>query len=193
MLSRKYESNGNPATIANNAGDIGGKSYGSYQIIKSNISSFLSYLKEADSTAYKSLSGSAAGSESFDKAWKAYAAKEPEHFERLQHNYIQNSHYVPAVNKVDKAIGLNIADRSAAIQDVLWSTSVQHGSGGAATIFKNAGITANMTDAEIIIRVYRERSADNGNKYFPSSSDSIRKGVVNRFKSELADALKMLK
>lgn len=85
-----------------------------------------------------------------------------------------------------------MAERSPAIQDVLWSTSVQHGSGGAANIFKNAGITDNMTDAEIIVRIYRERAANDGKKYFPSSSDAVRKSVVNRFKSELADALKML-
>ncbi|OKP91424.1 hypothetical protein [Paenibacillus sp. P32E] len=192
-MSRKYESSGNPATIANNPGDIGGKSYGSYQIIKSNMPNFLNYLKDADSTAYANFSGKTIGGTTFDQAWKDYAAKEPEQFERLQHNYILATHYAPAVGKVEKATGLNIADRSKAVQDVLWSTSVQHGPGGAATVFKNAGITASMSDAQIIQRVYAERGADNGTKYFSSSSDSVRKGVVNRFKSELIDALKMLK
>lgn len=149
-------------------------------------------MKEAGGGVAKNFEGKKPGSAEFDKAWKDLASKEPEFFDRLQHNYIQSTHYAPAVNKVEKATGLNIADRSAAIQDVLWSTSVQHGSGGAATIFKNAGITDNMTDAEIIIRIYRERSANDGKKYFPSSSDAVRKGVVNRFKSELSDALKMI-
>lgn len=191
-MSRKYESGGDVGTIANNPGDIGGKSYGTYQIIKSNIPSFINYLKEAGGGIAKNFEGKAPGSTEFDKAWKALAAKEPEFFGRLQHNYIQATHYAPAVSKVEKSTGLNVAERSPAIQDVLWSTSVQHGSGGAANIFKSAGITSNMTDAEIIIRIYRERSADNGKKYFPSSSDSVRKSVVNRFKSELSDALKMI-
>lgn len=154
---------------------------------------FLNYLKETDSTAYANFAGKTIGGTTFDRAWKDYAAKEPDHFERLQHNYIQATHYAPAVGKVEKATGLNVADRSAAVQDVLWSTSVQHGSGGAAKVFKNAGITADMTDAQIIQRVYAERGANNGNKYFSSSSEDVRKGVVNRFKSELIDALKMLK
>lgn len=191
-MSRKYESGGDVGTIANNPGDIGGKSYGTYQIIKSNIPGFINYLKEAGGGVAKNFEGKTPGSAEFDKAWKELAAKEPEFFGRLQHNYIQATHYAPAVGKVEKATGLNVAERSPAIQDVLWSTSVQHGSGGAANIFKNAGITDNMTDAEIIIRIYRERSADNGKKYFPSSSDAVRKSVVNRFKSELADALKMI-
>lgn len=104
-----------------------------------------------------------------------------------------SSHYVPAVKSVEKSTGLNVAGRSSALQDVLWSTSVQHGPGGAAKIFKNAGITSSMTDAQIIQRIYAERGDNNGNKYFSSSSADVRKSVVNRFKSEMVDALKMLK
>ncbi|OMD69198.1 hypothetical protein BSK48_17125 [Paenibacillus odorifer] len=193
MLARKYESSGNPGTIADNAGDYGGKSYGSYQIIKRNMHNFLDYLENNDKTAYNNFAGKTIGGSTFDKAWKDYASKEPEHFERLQHNYTMSVYYVPAVKNVEKATGLNVADRSKAVQEALWSTAVQHGSSGAGKVFKNAGITSNMTDAQIIQRIYAERGADNGNKYFPSSSADIRKSVVNRFKSEMVDALKMLK
>ncbi|MCE3202466.1 hypothetical protein K3T49_22845 [Paenibacillus sonchi] len=152
----------------------------------------MNYLKEQAPAAYKALAGKSAGSSAFDSAWKAYAAKEPDYFARLQHNYIQASHYVPAVKSVKSATGLDVADRSAAVQDVLWSTAVQHGSAGAAKVFRNAGITSGMSDAEIIRRVYAERSADNGKKYFSSSSSAVRNGVLNRYKSELLDAMKML-
>ncbi len=156
------------------------------------MNSFLNYLKEADPYTYKAFAGKTVGGTTFDAAWKAIASKEPEHFARLQHNYIQNSHYVPAVSKVEKATGLDIANKSAAVQDVLWSTAVQHGSGGATNVFKNAGITPGMSDREIIIRVYAERSKDNGKKYFKNSSESVRNSVVKRFKTELQDALKLL-
>lgn len=191
-LSSKYESGGNPGTIANNPGDIGGKSYGTYQIIKSNVPSFLNYLKTADKEAFNNFAGKTVGGTTFDNAWKTYAANNPDKFEQLQHDYIESTHYKPALSKVEKSTGLDVSSRSKALQDVLWSTSVQHGSGGAANIFKNAGITENMSDMQIIQRIYAERSADNGKRYFSSSSDSVRQSVVNRFKSELIDALRML-
>jgi hypothetical protein len=156
------------------------------------MNSFLNYLKSADQSIYNAFAGKTVGGTTFDAAWKSIAAKQPEKFEQLQHDFIQNSHFAPAVSKVEKAIGLNVSDRSTALQDVLWSTAVQHGSGGAATVFKNAGITSGMTDQEIILRIYAERAKDNGKKYFASSSDAVRNSVVNRFKSELQDALKML-
>jgi hypothetical protein len=74
-----------------------------------------------------------------------------------------------------------LIDIQPALQNVLWSVAVQHGAGGAASIFKNAGIRSGMSEADIIRRVYAERSAGNGSKYFSRSSSSIRKSVVRRF------------
>ena len=82
--------------------------------------------------------------------------------------------------------------RSNALQQVLWSVSVQHGPGGAKKIFSRAGINNKMSDAQIIDAVYRERSANKGMKYFPSSSQSIRNSVLRRFESEKKDAISML-
>jgi hypothetical protein len=48
------------------------------------------------------------------------------------------------------------------------------------------------TDSAIIRAVYAERRAENGGRYFPSSTQAIRNSVVNRFHNEEADALKSL-
>lgn len=194
-LSKKYESNGNPGTIANNPGDIGGASYGSYQIATKTgtMNSFLNYTKTKNPSAYKSLSGKSPGSSSFNTAWKSLAKKDPEGFEELQRGFIESSHYQPAAKAIMKSTGLNVSKRSKAIQDVLWSTAVQHGVKGAEKIFKNAGITPMLSDEQIINRIYNERAAKNGNKYFSSSSAPIRNSVVKRFASERKDALSMLK
>lgn len=156
------------------------------------MSSFLNYAKEQAPEVYKALSGKAAGGSSFDAAWKSLAAKEPEYFSRVQHNYAVKNYYVPAVKNVLKATGLDAADRSTAVQEALWSTAVQHGSSGVAKVFKNAGITTSMSDAEIIRRIYTERASGNGSKYFPSSSAEIQRSVAKRFRNEMIDALKML-
>lgn len=193
-LSAKYESSGNPGTIANNKGDIGGASYGTYQIATNTgtMNSFLSWAKNSASAVYKALSGKSPGSAAFNSAWKALASSNPAAFESVQRGFIQSSHYTPALSKVKASTGVDVSKLSPAMQNVLWSVSVQHGVGGANSVFKNSGIKPNMSEAEMIRRIYTERAANGGKKYFPNSSESIRKSVVNRFKDEVVDALGML-
>lgn len=152
---------------------------------------FLRYLQSASPAAYNQLSGKQVGSSAFNSAWKSLARDGS--FGDLQHDFIQQSYYEPALSSIRSSLGIDLSGRSAAVQDALWSTAVQHGVGGAKTVFRNAGVTANMSDAEIIRRVYTERGANNGKKYFPSSSEKVRKGVVSRFRSEMQDALNMLR
>lgn len=193
-LAAKYESSGNIGTIANNAGDIGGASYGKYQIATNTgtMSSYLSYLRKNYPDQYKALSGKSPGSSAFNSAWKSLASSNPNGFEQSQEQFIKDSHYEPARAGVINATGVDFGKRSSALQNVLFSLATQHGTAGAAKIVKNAGIKAGMNDADIINRIYDERSANDGKRYFPSSSASIRKAVVNRFKQERQDALNML-
>lgn len=193
-LSSKYESSGNPGTIARNPGDIGGASYGTYQIATNTgtMRNFLNYAASVSPSVYNALKGKTPGSSSFDEAWKKLANSNPSQFEDVQHGFIAQSHYQPAVDMIKKSTGFDATKRSPIIQDVLWSTAVQHGVNGAKNVFVNAGITPNMSDREITERIYAERAANNGNKYFRKSSEAIRKSVVNRFKSEMKDALSRL-
>lgn len=184
-LSAKYESRGNPGTIANNKGDIGGKSYGSYQLTVNSGSA----QKFADWYG-GALKGKKAGTSAFDKAWKAEAAKNPTKFAQAQHKYITEAFYYPAVKSVKKATGVDITKYPKAVQDVLWSTAVQHGVGGAVAVFKNAGIKSGMNAKEIINRIYNERSKVD--KYFANSSSKVKQSVKNRFAQERKDALRML-
>jgi hypothetical protein len=65
--------------------------------------------------------------------------------------------------------------------------SVQHGPSGANRIMKNAGVTNDMTDEEIINRCYKERS--NVDKYFSSSPASTKNNLTQRFQAEHKMAL----
>lgn len=131
-----------------------------------------------------------AGTSAFDKAWKSEASKNPDKFKSAQHNYIANNHYKPAVNSFKSATGLNADNYSVALQNVIWSVGVQHGAGGAKTLFKNAGIKSNMSEAQIINAIYNERSKVD--KYFSGSPSDIKASVKNRFVSERKQALSML-
>lgn len=152
----------------------------------------MSYIKGADPTTYKALSQYKPGTSQFDGVWKSIACHSAEKFNALQHNFIKQSHFDPAANKIKSSIGFDVTKYSPAVQNVLWSTAVQHGSAGAANVFKGVGIKMGMSESEIIQRVYNERAANNGKKYFSKSSASIRQSVVNRFMNEMKDALSML-
>jgi hypothetical protein len=185
-LSRKYESNGNPATIARTKGDLGGASYGSYQLTTSS-----GHAQTFANNFGGALKGKKAGTAAFDAAWKAEASKNPKAFASAQHNYIERNHYQPAANKFQATTGISLSKMPKAVKDMIWSIGVQHGAGGAAKIFKNSGAREGMSAASIIKAVYNERM--NVNRYFPSSPGSIKNGVLSRFKRELSDALNMLK
>lgn len=190
-LSKKYESNGNPGIIANNKGDIGGKSYGSYQIIKSNLPSFLKNIKQGHPGIYNALSKHKVGSSGFDNAWKQLARDNPTGFEMAQHDYIKQTHYDPQIKKLHDA---NIyIDSNPVVANVLWSTAVQQRNqtkGIVQNALKRVPGGANGDPAKIITEIYNERSKTS--KYFSGSSSSIKKSVQNRFKNEKADALAML-
>src|SRR5262249_29714316 len=95
--------------------------------------------------------------------------------------------------------GLDVNTRSRALQDVIWSTAVQHG--GATPIVGRAianlsGTTSDPDyDKQLITAIYAERGrrkADGNLAYFSRSSPSVQAGVAKRFVNEQKDALAML-
>nr|WP_211483956.1 LysM peptidoglycan-binding domain-containing protein [Corallococcus exiguus] len=199
-LSRKYEARG-PGTVSTGKGDKGGVSYGSYQFASANGSaqSFVNSLKKTNPEFHKALSGSKPGTAEFSAAWKQLAAKDPKGFDKAQHDYIKTTHYDAGAANIKKATGIDLDKRSAALRDVAWSTSVQHGPGKADDIFKkalNGRDPAKVSDEQLIKDIYAERGRTNASGtlvHFSGSSKDVQKGVANRFKSEAKDALAMLK
>lgn len=184
-LSAKYESNGNPGTVARTKGDIGGASYGTYQLTTAS-----GHAQKFANQYGGALKGLKAGTSAFDTAWKAEAKKNPDAFKRAQHNYIQQAHYQPAANAFKSVIGKNPETAPLGIANMIWSIGVQHGAGGARNIFKSAGVNSSDSWSTIITKVYKERSKVD--KYFKSSPSNIKKSVYNRFQSEMKEALKQV-
>lgn len=184
-LSAKYESSGNAGIIARTKGDQGGASYGKYQLTTASGHA-TSFAKSYGGSLY----GKQAGTTAFDNAWKAEYAKNPKKFEQAQHAYIEQKHYKPALNSAKSATGIDFSKMGSAVQNMIWSVGVQHGAGGASSIFRNAGIKKGDSASTIIKKVYAERMKVD--KYFSSSPRDIKNSVLSRFKNELSDALKML-
>ena len=121
QTSTRYETGGRGAgTISSGKGDRGGVSYGSYQL-SSKMGTLQEYL---DSSPYgKHFEGLTPTSREFNEKWRELARTDP-NFAKDQHDFIKKTHYDVQVAKLEKA-GIDLSDRGPAVQDALWSTSVQ--------------------------------------------------------------------
>jgi hypothetical protein len=197
-LSARFESGDNGVGVIG-YDEGGGTSYGLYQISSraGTMTSFLDYLEEQAPqwaaklrSAGRANTGSTGGA--MPKEWKKIAAEDPERFAQLQHDFIEETHYLPALEEIQRRTGLDVEKQSRALQEVLWSTAVQHGARGATNIFCRAvehgevkGQSA--TEQKMISSVYDSRA-----KYAGSLSSDTRSAVWRRFQEEKSLALAML-
>src|SRR5690349_13020253 len=198
-LSAKYETGGRgPGVVSTGVGDPGGVSYGSYQMA-SKMGVPQRFVSQAGFPWLADFQNLTAGSADFTACWKRIAANETDAFQSAQHAYIKKTHYDLLAAKILADDGLDVNTRCRTLQDVVWSTAVQHG-GATSMVHKAlANVTCARTDAgfdeELIRAIYAERGRkkpDGNLVYFSKSSPNVQKGVANRFQNELKDALAML-
>lgn len=198
-LSAKYETGGRgPGIVSTGSGDPGGVSYGSYQMA-TKMGVPAKFVTQPGFPWAKDFQGLAPGTAQFTAVWKRIAADQTDEFQKAQHGYIKKTHYDLLAAKILSDDDLDVNTRSHAVQDVVWSTAVQHG--GATPIVHRACASVTLAktdpkyDEQLIRAVYAERGrrkADGNLAYFSKSSPNVQTGVANRFKNELQDALAML-
>lgn len=198
-LSAKYETGGRgPGTVSTGSGDPGGVSYGSYQMA-TKTGTVKRFVTQVGFTWAKDFRDLTAGTAPFTACWKRIAAEQTDAFQQAQHEFIKRTHYDLLAAKILNEDGLDVNTRSHALQDVIWSTAVQHG--GATPIVHRA--FANVTvpptdpsfDAQLIRAIYAERGRkkpDGNLAYFGKSAPNVQKSVASRFTNECQDALAML-
>lgn len=137
-LSMIYETGFSPGreaqaarVVSTGQGDPGGVSYGAYQLTSSaaggrQVQVFLRNDGSRWAGAFGQTNPERRGGE-FGRIWQAVADREPAAFFNAQHAYIERTHYTPVVNYVRENAAFDITARSRAVQNVVWSMSVQHG------------------------------------------------------------------
>jgi hypothetical protein len=176
----------------------GGTSYGTYQISSraGTMKHFIDYLSEQapDIAGRLKAAGPAnTGSQSgkMPEVWKRISAADPARFAKLQYDFIEKSHYQPALQEISNRTGLDVSKAPRALQEVLWSTAVQHGPKGAVKIFtkavKNAMDKNGIKMAQLIGSVYHMRADQ-----FEAYGSDVRTALQNRFREEGRIALAML-
>ena len=187
QTSKLFESGkGGAGTVSSGKGDFGGASYGTYQLssTQGTLQKFLKSSKYGDQFA-----GLQPGTPEFNAKWKEVAKADPE-FGSAQHDYIKATKFDPAMAGLKKS-GIDLSKDGAAVQDALWSTSVQFGAGGAQSLVKNAfkgKDVSKMTEAEKISAIQDYKVANN-DKLFASSSAGVRAGTAKRATDEKARLL----
>lgn len=135
-LSARYESNGDPGSIAN-SGDVGGTSYGAYMFASAagvplDFANWCVSSGQGVSAGNRLKSAYAADKNSygakFNAEWKKLAAEDSYGFLLLQHNYTKARFYDVMVSRVESRFpGFKASSYSYALQNVIWSRAVQHG------------------------------------------------------------------
>jgi hypothetical protein len=185
-LSEQYEA-GNRGSKAIGYDRMGGTSYGKYQIASKTgtFDEFIAWLDTQDDANAKTVAkrlkeagrantGSRRGG--VPAEWKALVDEGL--MGDLEQRFIKASHYDPAYAKLNPEVQ-ELVGGSEALQNVLWSTAVQHGA-RAAPILINRAYKKSGGDPERLIKsIYEERSTQ-----FGGSSSKVRASVMNRFKDE---------
>jgi len=199
ILSAKYETGGRgPGTVSSGAGDPGGVSYGSYQMA-SKTGTVQRFVTQSDFPWLQDFRNLTAGTADFSAVWKRIATNQTDAFQKSQHEFIKRTHYDPLAAKILSDNDVDVNTRTTTLQNVVWSTAVQHGPGTPIVGRALANVSAMSSDPgydeQVIRAIYAERGRkkpDGNLAYFGKSSPSVQAGVANRFRSELQDALSML-
>lgn len=183
-ISARFEARGKPDTISTGRGDHGGVSYGQYQLSSKmgTLNRFLS-----SSGYFHAFSGLQPGTQEFNAKWRSMS-RDPA-FVESQHQFIKATHYDPVVLRLKRA-GMDMTGRSQAVQEMIWSTSVQF----PPSLIENAlrgKDASSMSDADIINAVQDYKMIHN-DRLFRSSSENVRAGTLRRVNLEREALLRLL-
>lgn len=190
IVSERQEGSG-PATVSTGHGDRGGASYGTYQL-SSSAGTLHEYLTQS---AYgHQFAGLVPATPEFDKRWRDLARDDPG-FAKDQHAFIRTSHYDVQVRRL-KDVGIDLTNRGPAVQEALFSTSVQFGNGtrkifreGLAEAYGRDYKLSNLTDKDIVVAVQDFKLAHN-NQLFRGSQANW-PGLLRRARAEKAELIAM--
>lgn len=187
QTSAQFETgNRGPGFISTGKGDLGGKSYGLYQL-SSTQGSLAEYVGQ--STKYGAeFKGLTPASPAFDAKWKEVAARDPQGFSTDQHTFIKKE-FFDVQNETLKGRGVDLSDRGRAVQDMLWSTSVQFRNltpnvvaNGLKDKFGEGYQLSKLTDEQIVGAVQDYKLKKNDSLF--SGSPDLWPGLRDRAKNE---------
>jgi len=184
-----YESgHAGPGTVSSGVGDHGGVSYGTHQMA-TKTRTVHAYLRQSRFGEY--FAGLTPGSTAFSEKW-AEVARDHTDFGTDQHDFIRRTHADPVMRGLQRS-GIALADRGPAVQDMIWSIAVQHGSPlvierGLRETYGDRPSIELLSDREIVSAVL-DSKLRHVHRDFEHSSLATREGVERRIVAEKAALL----
>lgn len=193
FVSSKYESGRRGvATISSGNGDAGGVSYGRFQLASKN-GSMSAFLASPEGSKFMGqFSGLKPGSPEFNAKYVEVVKADAEGFDKAQHDYITRTHYQAAYDKLNKAIpALGLSKRGRAVQEAIFSTSVQYGPGSTVLIDALKDKEVSKMSDEQIVSAIQDYKSGTVNTRFKSSSGAVQASVSQRIQNEKMDLIAM--
>lgn len=181
-VAKQFESGGAGAgTVGLVKGDYGGASYGIYQM-SSKMGQVQQFLKENEKYG-KAFEGLTAGTEDFNKKWKELGGDKG--FEEAQQAFAKKQYYDAQVKTLGE-LGTKLTGKGRGVQEALFSTGVQYGSGSKLIEKALGGKDVDKMDEKDIINAIQDYKAQNVKTNFRSSSESVQNSVAGRIERERA-------
>ena len=217
-VAKKYESSGNCGTVSTGYGDLGGISYGSYQL-SSNAGSVESFVEFAKNYPKPELARYGmildkyeVNSQNFINQWRELGNIDPYGFAELQDVYALEKYYNPACFALKDAC-YDVGSKSTAMKACVFSRAIQYGSGNVVELFTEgvnrfgydnlSYVDDAQYDYDLIANIYdflieecdSVYKLNNGLYHSPkdwvNGSYSVIGGLRNRFVNEKSDLLAM--
>lgn len=220
-LVLKYEAGGDPATVSSGSGDLGGRSYGTYQFSSTAgvVNDFVEWLLKYPNDAYANYgrvlkNAYPVNSKEFVATWKNIGTVDAQGFQKLQDEYAGDKYYNAAYWQL-KNHGYDMVKHTEAMKAVLFSRAIQYGAGNMYELYTEAAhklgypnlsyVDDKDFDKNMISAIYDflaeecEQAYQKSNGMYHSPKDwangsrtVVKVGLYNRFKNEKIDALKLL-
>jgi hypothetical protein len=193
ILSKKYESSGDPGAINHHDGPNDAGSYGAYQFYSGAgvVQAFIEWMigNNTYNDMGKQFDGLTAATDEFNAKWEEIAKNNYDLFLQAQYDYARIMYFDIAVVQLAK---ISFASKSQTMQNVIWSCAVQYSPYKVPKLFNEAAqwigydeCTKVDDERLLIAAIYFMRSTDEWNK-------SIRR-MCYRMALECTDAMEMLK
>lgn len=220
-LVLKYEAGGDPATVSSGSGDLGGRSYGTYQLSSTAgvVDDFVQWLCNYPEDCYANYGrvlkeAYPINSNNFVATWKNIGTVDADGFQRLQDEYAGDKYYNAGYWAL-KNNSYDMEKHSEAMKAVLFSRAIQYGAGNMYELYTEAVrrmghpnlsyVDDKTFDREMIKNIYdfladecrNAYQLSNGNYHSPKdwangSYTVVKVGLLNRFENEKQDALDLL-
>jgi len=183
QVAGHFESNNRADTVSSGKGDLGGKSYGTYQLAGRGGAKGNEVSKFLEKSGYgKQFEGLQVGTPEFDAKWKEIAKNDPK-FAEAQQSFAKEKYYDPHVKKLQES-GIDLSNRGKAVQEAIMSTSNQYGANSSVISQALGGKDlSKMSDTDIVNAIQNRKAAGVQND-FRSSSPEVQASVAKRIERE---------